>query len=542
MGLFARQGKNTAGAICFFGLMKAMDINGGSTGEGLKLMEQYNIIGDCSLLLTRGVPCVPAISHNQLPNTESLAGPYAVNCVITPVSQPINPVKTKLYWTRSTSFDSIVMTNTSGNNWTASIPGNGSPATYKYYMKTIDTMNRIGILPGGAPANYFSFTASTDIEKPVITHTAIGNTPKVAWPATVTCTVTDNIGVDSSWVTWKKNYSGITKRFKLINTSGTTYAGAFNSVQADVNYGDTIYYRIVAQDISSNHNRDSTALYNFAIIAQSNCCIGNGTIAMGSASGPFNTYWYGNRTQFLYTAAEILSNQGGPGIITKIGFQISAVGGQAMSGFNINMQNTALSTLTGFTSTGWTNVYSGTYTVPGTGWQYIDLQTPFAWNGTSNIMVEVCFGNSSYSTAATVFGTTATGMEYSEYHDISTACTTFNAPTAQTARANTCFTFSLVAGTNSNINSVPTKYSLSQNYPNPFNPVTRINFDISKQGLVMLKVYDILGREVKTLVNEIKSSGKYSVDFNGMELSSGVYFYRLESNGFTDIKRMLMIK
>jgi len=59
-------------------------------------MEQYNIIGDCSLLLTRGVPCVPAISHNQLPNTESLAGPYAVNCVITPVSQPINPVKNKI--------------------------------------------------------------------------------------------------------------------------------------------------------------------------------------------------------------------------------------------------------------------------------------------------------------------------------------------------------------------------------------------------------------------------------------------------------------
>jgi len=64
-----------------------------------------------------------------------------------------------------------------------------------------------------------------------------------------------------------------------------------------------------------------------------------------------------------------------------------------MSGFNINMQNTALTTLSGFTSTGWTNVYTGTYTVPGTGWQYIDLQTPFAWNGTSNIMVEVCFGN-----------------------------------------------------------------------------------------------------------------------------------------------------
>ncbi|MCX6163548.1 MAG: T9SS type A sorting domain-containing protein, partial [Ignavibacteriae bacterium] len=80
------------------------------------------------------------------------------------------------------------------------------------------------------------------------------------------------------------------------------------------------------------------------------------------------------------------------------------------------------------------------------------------------------------------------------------------------------------------------------NYPNPFNPVTRINFDIPKQGLVTMKVFDILGREVRTLVNEVKAPGKYSVDFNGTELSSGVYFYRLESNNFTDIKRMILIK
>jgi hypothetical protein len=542
MGLFARQGKTTAGAISFFGLMKAMDINGGSTGEGLKLMEQYNIFGDCSLLLTRGVPLGPSIAHNPLPNTENLAGPYVVNCVVTPANAPLVPGSTKLYWTRTTAYDSIVMTNTSGNNWTASIPGNGTPATYKYYIKTMDNMNRPGVLPGGAPANYFSFTASSDIIKPVITHTPIGNTPKLAWPVTVNATVTDNIGVDSAWVTWKKNYNGITKRFKLINSSGTTYAAAFNSVTSEVNPGDSIYYRIIAQDVSSNHNRDSTSLYNFKIISLSNCCIGNGTIAMGSASGPFNTYWYGNRTQFLYTAAEIVANYGGPGFINKIGFQISAVGGQAMSGFSIKMQNTTLTTLSGFTSTGWTNAYTGTYTVPGTGWQYIDLQTPFYWNGTSNIMMEVCFGNTSYTTATTVLGTTATGMEYSEYHDISTACTTFNAPTAQTARANTCFVIGLIDEINPNISSMPTKYSLSQNYPNPFNPVTRINFDIPKQGLVMLKVYDILGREVKTLVNELKSPGKYSVDFNGTELSSGVYFYRLESNSFTDIKRMLLIK
>ncbi len=89
---------------------------------------------------------------------------------------------------------------------------------------------------------------------------------------------------------------------------------------------------------------------------------------------------------------------------------------------------------------------------------------------------------------------------------------------------------------------IPTVYSLSQNYPNPFNPVTKINFALPKQGFVTLKIYDVLGREVRTLVNEVKSAGNFSVDFNASEYSSGVYFYKLESNGFSDIKRMMLIK
>ncbi|MCX6157695.1 MAG: T9SS type A sorting domain-containing protein, partial [Ignavibacteriae bacterium] len=63
-----------------------------------------------------------------------------------------------------------------------------------------------------------------------------------------------------------------------------------------------------------------------------------------------------------------------------------------------------------------------------------------------------------------------------------------------------------------------------------------------KQGLATLRIYDVLGREVRTLVNEVKSAGNYSVDFNASEYSSGVYFYRLESEGFSDIKRMMLIK
>ena len=96
---------------------------------------------------------------------------------------------------------------------------------------------------------------------------------------------------------------------------------------------------------------------------------------------------------------------------------------------------------------------------------------------------------------------------------------------------------------NKNIeNALPVEYSLSQNYPNPFNPITHLEFGISNLGFVSLKVYDILGREVKTLVNEIKTAGRYKVEFDGSSLSSGIYFYKIETDGFNATMKMLLLK
>ncbi len=80
-------------------------------------------------------------------------------------------------------------------------------------------------------------------------------------------------------------------------------------------------------------------------------------------------------------------------------------------------------------------------------------------------------------------------------------------------------------------------------FPNPFNPVTTITYDLPNSGFVTLKVYDMLGREVKTLVNEFKTAGSYLVSFNASDLSSGVYFYSLNVNGKQiAVKRMALVK
>lgn len=90
--------------------------------------------------------------------------------------------------------------------------------------------------------------------------------------------------------------------------------------------------------------------------------------------------------------------------------------------------------------------------------------------------------------------------------------------------------------------NLPTVFALSQNYPNPFNPSTTIQFSISHSQFVILKVYDNLGREVATLVNEEKLPGNYEVKFDGSNLPSGVYFYRLQAGNFSQTKKLLLLK
>ena len=89
---------------------------------------------------------------------------------------------------------------------------------------------------------------------------------------------------------------------------------------------------------------------------------------------------------------------------------------------------------------------------------------------------------------------------------------------------------------------IPDKYDLSQNYPNPFNPITTINYDLPVDGIVIIKIYDIIGREMKTLVNEMKTAGYHKIQLNAADLSSGVYFYRMTSGDFAAVKKFVVLK
>lgn len=104
------------------------------------------------------------------------------------------------------------------------------------------------------------------------------------------------------------------------------------------------------------------------------------------------------------------------------------------------------------------------------------------------------------------------------------------------------FTIDIPTTVEDSENAIPSEFDLSQNYPNPFNPVTLIKYQVSEASLVSIKVYDLIGREVANLVNEVKQPGNYQISFNAENLASGIYFYKMIAGDFSSVKKMNLLK
>ena len=146
----------------------------------------------------------------------------------------------------------------------------------------------------------------------------------------------------------------------------------------------------------------------------------------------------------------------------------------------------------------------------------------------------------------TLYGIKGTGSQVCDLFtiDVSTGVGTIVGSTGLRALTGLAYAETGIVGVNPerNINGLPDNFALLQNYPNPFNPSTKIRFQIAETVLVSLKVYDILGKEVKTLVNEELQPGIYNTEFDASALASGIYFYKLKAGSFVETKKMLLIK
>lgn len=213
----------------------------------------------------------PTISHTPLPNTEQITGSYAVNCEISPNGgSTLILTETKLFWSRNnmSMTDSLVLTNTGGNNFTGNITSTGA-GTYRYYIKSMDDENRVSTQPFGAPGSLFSFIAETDFTPPSITHTPVGNQPLIRWPVSISANVTDNIGVANVICEYNINSGQITGSFSMPLESGNSYKGTFDVNANLLEIGDNVQYRVKATDASSQSNEafnPASGYHSFNII------------------------------------------------------------------------------------------------------------------------------------------------------------------------------------------------------------------------------------------------------------------------------------
>jgi subtilisin-like proprotein convertase family protein len=216
---------------------------------------------------------LPTITHTPLGDTENTTGPYVVTANITS-TQPLDVSSLKVFFGTGVFFtDSLPLIPTGNSNeYSAAIPGPLSDVDVRYYLIAKDVNGGTATHPVGAPGSFHQFHVGSDLVPPVITHTAIGNFPEIQWPATVSATVTDNIGVnpDSVRVDWAQN--GSPRQTFYLSRVGVTsqWSGPFPSDTTQVAIGDEIAYHITARDVAATPNvavSPPVGDYAFTIIA-----------------------------------------------------------------------------------------------------------------------------------------------------------------------------------------------------------------------------------------------------------------------------------
>jgi len=561
------------------------------------------------------------ITHIPIGNTENITGPYIVNAHITSVFGAIDPSKTKLFWTRGVTFDSVPMTNSGGNNWIANIPGNGSPANYKYYVKATDITGVERTLPYNAPNNYFSFTAFSNPSEILISplNNSVNNPiPLVLnWRRVLGATkyllqvaedsLLNNLIVnDSTLIDTSKSISQLdtnTKYYWKVTAKDNSGSFLSSSIWNFITSGNNLAtptYDLVARNFSLEDSLADDDMIKFDIYIQHTNYPVPFQYAGGQYFFSFNNAIATNNADLQYsiigsdlpanmqprnpvvgTAANptanvlrllvnifpgvgngyIMTNNGSPG--TKIvRMRLRRISGTFNTQYlgliwrnpPITSQFTRISAYIGSILTDVTTFSSHSIDSSG-GVLPVELASFTSSVNRNNVMldwfttretnnsgfdIERSIVNGEWSKVGNVAGNGTTTKPHSySFIDKGLNSGKYNYRLKQIDFNGHYEYFDL----RNEINvGVPAKYSLSQNYPNPFNPSTKIDYELPYDGSVNIKLYDVSGREVATLVDEVKTAGYYTLQFNASNLASGAYFYRIESGEFRDIKRMILIK
>ncbi len=549
-----------------------------------------------------------SIAHQSLRDIEQTSAPFIVNANINDGYFPVDSTTVKIIWGRNGSFtDSTSMHQVnSGSEYWGSIPTNNLPAEYQYFIIAKDTYGNIIKKPADAPTTFFSFYAGPDTVKPVVETIPLVDQSFFSLPPGVTVTATDNIGIDSVNVQYSNRRSLNSGSFSLTKTNDSTYSSTFPFDTLNTQIGDSIFYKITVKDkatVSNNVTLPSNNSYGFKITLGNILIVKDDTTHIAPVSS-FNlfrsallpTSFTLDTVKFSLLAQKTLSNY--QLVILSSGLNIGPLSLTSLRQNIIDFAVAGGKVLTEGGEVGHFYRKGGPFDASPTFRRLILHDSTWVSNDTSNdlafsspthrifttphsISAPIAFTNRTFGS----FAADRDGMQlipgdnYAKLvgvwnNSIATGGIIVYAPPVNQPPQTIFFSFALSSITDTNIAkklvvntvnaffprntvtavneeklSLPTQFSLAQNYPNPFNPSSEIQYTLLANGYVTLKLYDILGREVSTLVDEIQTAGVKTQLINGGNLPSGVYYYRLsvsdtKSKGllFQQVKKALLIK
>ena len=454
--------------------------------------------------LDRGIfdelPVELNIIHTPLVDTENFSQPFLITASLTHTFS-IDSFMVYYRFLPDVQYIQLNMNPTGNpNEYSASIPAPGHATEVAYYLRAVDSLGLVTVLPATAPGTTFQFYAGPDIVAPVITHMPSIDMPYLRWPPTIVAIVTDNLGVDSVWTEFMVN-AGAPIAVPLVRQDTTSvWQGQLTGTVA---VGDTVHYRLKARDSSANRNiayLPQSGYYSFAILNLNAYTYVRSGFPINDYPGLAHIDTFTINESFEIFEADVYVDIDHP-MISDLYFYI-----QSPQGTRVILHNRTGGD--GDSIVGWYDddmVPDG----PGNLGQFVGQQAHGRW---TFLISDRVTGN-----VGTVNG----------------------------------WILRLVVpggvGVTEQDQSLPSTFALDNNYPNPFNPSTTISFTIPTEANVRLEVFDLLGRVVKTLVEGNLPAGRHQVVWDGRtstgeRASSGIYFARLSSEDKQSIIRMSLIK
>ncbi|RJP60328.1 MAG: T9SS C-terminal target domain-containing protein [Ignavibacteriales bacterium] len=425
------------------------------------------------------------------------------------------------YQINNIGFESMQLLPTGNlNEYSAILLNPGDDVQIDYYFRIADQLDQKVHLPESAPDSTFSFYIGADNQFPQIVHNSLNGTPKYNFPLYVYANVSDNIGLDSVYIEYRLNEDEWVKE-EMISLGNNYYVSLLQFVPDDLSTGDLVDYKITAVDNSSNNNKTILPENNFFRIDVT------------------NGFYYSNKPNIEIREHILASTNDTLSITDEINIEDINVYFKSdhpkFSDLHIRLYD-PLGNEYDLVNRDWFETENENAGSPSI---IFDQEAYFNFGETLLIDLDSAKGSFAPVDAdlTQLYGTSTLGDWRLRVYD-----------KGMNSIVGNWLEWGLIIkgeGTTNveDENEILVKeYQLYQNYPNPFNPSTQIKFAIPQAGIVTVKVYDIIGREVTTVVNDNLNSGTHEVVFNANNLSSGIYFVRMASQNFTSTKKIMLIK